>query len=355
MPQRMTPEREWRLLLGGVLAAVAISVLALTIAPSPVSITGGVTLVALAAFGVGGLIGFLFGLPRAQRPELRPKSPSAASDASAADQPRYVPNTNLEDVADWLTKILVGLGLTQLGGIPDRFRALAAYSTVVAGADPRYAPAMAGLLLVTSIVGFFVAYLWARMRLGAALALADAEQLHEQVDRFVRRSVRTEGVAEQALRLGQTEEQARATREAARGAATGSESSEGADETGTPAATRIVGSRENAAASPLSRGERERAFLLGWDRLNANATFAQMSDASLSADPAFTSRSPADLPGARRWFDRNQSALNDLRITAGIIAAAPNAIEVSDVELDEATRQVAALEDSYVAAVAGGG
>ena len=59
-------------------------------------------LVAGGAFLAGGLLGFLFGIPR-----------SLAVQEGVADQGGYQPNTNLEQISDWLTKILVGVGLVQ--------------------------------------------------------------------------------------------------------------------------------------------------------------------------------------------------------------------------------------------------
>jgi hypothetical protein len=60
-------------------------------------------LAALAALVSGGLLGFLFGIPRSQH-----NNPSAG---------RYAVNTNLEQVSDWLTKILIGAVLIQLGSV----------------------------------------------------------------------------------------------------------------------------------------------------------------------------------------------------------------------------------------------
>lgn len=39
----------------------------------------------------------------------------------------YAPSTSLEQVADWLTKIIVGVGLTQLNKIPRKLDSLASY------------------------------------------------------------------------------------------------------------------------------------------------------------------------------------------------------------------------------------
>ena len=67
-------------------------------------------LVGFAAFSVGGLIGFLFGVPT-----LRPDEPSTNTTLNGRR-----PRTNLELVADWLTKALVGAGLVELKQIAPR-------------------------------------------------------------------------------------------------------------------------------------------------------------------------------------------------------------------------------------------
>ena len=68
---------------------------------------------AIAAFAAGGLLGLLFGVPRTldrnTPPTERPEEPRFLSGVGA--------NTNLEQISDWLTKIIVGVTLTQLGTI----------------------------------------------------------------------------------------------------------------------------------------------------------------------------------------------------------------------------------------------
>jgi len=68
------------------------------------SVFGTAMVFAGAAALVGGVVGFLFGIP------LTSKQRAAGADGS-----QYETNTNLEQVSDWLTKIIVGVGLVQLG------------------------------------------------------------------------------------------------------------------------------------------------------------------------------------------------------------------------------------------------
>src|SRR5208337_4277837 len=100
------------------------------------SIIGAALVVANAAFFSGGLLGFLFGIPSKQAqppaspapPAAPPKPPSATppepsakansaptpsgSAATAAGQPgAYQGSTHLQEISEWLTKILVGAGL----------------------------------------------------------------------------------------------------------------------------------------------------------------------------------------------------------------------------------------------------
>src|SRR6202034_3244068 len=63
-------------------------------------------LTAIAAQMTGCLIGFLFGVPKSGDPVKAQQQPGA-----------YRSNSNLSDVSDWLTKLLLGAGLVQLGRI----------------------------------------------------------------------------------------------------------------------------------------------------------------------------------------------------------------------------------------------
>src|SRR5882757_3103298 len=83
-------------------------------------------LFAAACTASGWLLGLLFGIPRSlARPQ--PVGPAAGPGGAAAPAPAGAAasptpptrtNTNLEDISDWLTKTIVGVGLTQLFRIP---------------------------------------------------------------------------------------------------------------------------------------------------------------------------------------------------------------------------------------------
>ncbi|MDB5020626.1 MAG: hypothetical protein JWQ28_1753 [Pedobacter sp.] len=69
-------------------------------------------LLGAAIFMLGLFVGFLFGIPK-----------NVSKNASGT----YTSNTNLEEISDWLTKILVGLGLTQISFIPTKVESIVAY------------------------------------------------------------------------------------------------------------------------------------------------------------------------------------------------------------------------------------
>ena len=89
-------------------------------------LVGFALLVAAAAFSVGGLLGFLFGVPRdgaGTREKTSVAGGSGPTSTNGGDRTTpfsatFAWNSNLVEVSDWLTKILVGVGLTQLLNIP---------------------------------------------------------------------------------------------------------------------------------------------------------------------------------------------------------------------------------------------
>jgi hypothetical protein len=152
-------------------------VLLVLISNSPRGFAAG-CLLALAAGMVGSLTGFLFGLPRSARTDVVTRNPNPpAADAQRIEvetrSSGYRANTNLEDISDWLTKILVGVGLTQLASIPNRFRHLVDIVKVAMGTGEDSAAIAGSLLVAYVIIGFMGTYLWARTRLGQALQLGE--------------------------------------------------------------------------------------------------------------------------------------------------------------------------------------
>ncbi len=109
-------------------------------------------------------------------PAPAPAPPPAPQPPIAISSPSV---SNLEQVADWVTKLLLGGGLTQMQRIPPK---VWQWSHVVAlgiiGDDPRINDRLilaqqafaAGLLVYGFILGFFSGYLITKLQLGKAIA-----------------------------------------------------------------------------------------------------------------------------------------------------------------------------------------
>jgi hypothetical protein len=138
------------------------------------------TLFAIAAAGIAGVAGFLFGLPRytsfvavpvSKDGEVATGTTTITQIGSATGD--FAPSNNLEQVSDWLTKLLLGAGLVQLGAVGRWLGGLVdtiAAALTVEDPTPAEARIVAGSILgIYSVVGFLFVYLsttlWYRRRL----------------------------------------------------------------------------------------------------------------------------------------------------------------------------------------------
>lgn len=129
------------------------------------AIVGVAVMIAAAAAGVGVLLGFLFGIPRTLQRE----------DRGDVEGPRYLANTNLEQISDWLTKILVGISLVQIGNAGSALARLADALGPMLGDEPASPGFGLALCIVASLSGFLLSYLWTRVRLKRELQIADRD------------------------------------------------------------------------------------------------------------------------------------------------------------------------------------
>ncbi|MEO8821640.1 MAG: hypothetical protein ABI374_12405, partial [Ginsengibacter sp.] len=117
-------------------------------------VLGILIITAFASFASGGIIGFLFGIPHTIQQntlisnnlptgtnsiststntpgntndsstataQKMTKTPSAFLNVDQQEKSNYTPSTNLEQIADWLTKIIVGVGLIEIHKIINLF------------------------------------------------------------------------------------------------------------------------------------------------------------------------------------------------------------------------------------------
>jgi hypothetical protein len=151
-------------------------------------VVGGGAMAGAAAFVAGGQIGFLFGIPRVLETDAEPL-PSA----DGVPRSRYRVNTNLEQISDWLTKILVGVGLTQLPKIADACgRLITAVADGMGGGTGM--TSLAGAVLIFFLGnGFLGAYYLTRTTFTVSFWLSDVE-----LSRFEDRMQSTEQATQDA-------------------------------------------------------------------------------------------------------------------------------------------------------------
>lgn len=126
---------------------------------------------------LGGLLGFLFAIPR----YLVQDASSRASPNSESFGIRYDPNDNLVQISDWLTKILVGVGLTQITKVPEFLERFGEYFGQSLGDSGKSVSIT--ILILFSISGFLFGYIWTRIFFAGELYLAD-EKNKETISRL---------------------------------------------------------------------------------------------------------------------------------------------------------------------------
>lgn len=162
---------------------------------------------------VGMLLGFIFGIPRflarsgataAVTPAIPvnpaqgdPATAVAANDPSSGEQPTGAAggiasgekekavqaddrsasarkpsvaevNTNLEEISDWLTKIIVGVSLVELHSVQQNLREASSLIAQTLGKGSYYDSLAYGLMMYFAIVGFLGSYLLTRLYLQKA-------------------------------------------------------------------------------------------------------------------------------------------------------------------------------------------
>lgn len=135
---------------------------------------GTLALVGFASFALGGVLGFLFGIPKSNSGPKSPETPSPASQAPS-EKRQFRNNTNLEEISDWLTKIIVGAGLVGLKDLVRSFESIVSraavglvgvpFATMIVGAD----------IVGFAVLGFFTIYLLTRLFLIGAFEREEAK------------------------------------------------------------------------------------------------------------------------------------------------------------------------------------
>jgi Tfp pilus assembly protein PilF len=144
----------------------------------------GAVLWALAYDVIGCGLGFLFGLPRViQSNSNDDKTPSNVAYAQLA-------NNSLQQITDWLTKMIVGVGLVQLKNVPEYLDRASRLIADPVNQPMKTAQARA-LILFFLVSGFFGGYILTRCYLARLFAVWESHNGIEDLDTSDRLAIET--------------------------------------------------------------------------------------------------------------------------------------------------------------------
>lgn len=154
---------------------ILLGMLAAVLSPAQAKHGATVVLWACACLSVGAFVGLLFGIPRMRQRSLA--GGDEGKDAGAKYQPEI--NNNLIEVSDWLTKIIVGVGLVQLTSLPAKMKLVAQPLALCLGERCGLAVAV-GVIVYFTAAGFLAGYINARTFVAVMFRKSD-DQLLDQV------------------------------------------------------------------------------------------------------------------------------------------------------------------------------
>ncbi len=166
----------------------------------------------LACLASGGIVGFLFGIPRVlqDNPAVAvsnndnavnngdEKNDSNTETKTAPLAYRIMVNTNLEQISDWLTKIIVGIGLVELRNVPSYLNSLSAFFSSGLDEKTQTQSLASAIIVYFVIVGFLGVYLMTRIYLAQVFSKADRET--QGTAKFGGENLTLQEVSEQLLK-----------------------------------------------------------------------------------------------------------------------------------------------------------
>jgi hypothetical protein len=151
--------RPWRPLVAwsGATAAVGLASIGLYSSDQPQwrQSASAALLVAIAAAGAGALLGLLFAVPH-------PAWDGPSTDPAATHRPT---RSQLEQISDWLTKILIGVALTQAPGIAGDAGGLFGWLGPMLGTGGTAVVYAGGLVIFATVTGFMIGWIFGRFLL----------------------------------------------------------------------------------------------------------------------------------------------------------------------------------------------
>jgi hypothetical protein len=161
-------------------------------------------LIVVTSAAVGSVLGFLFAIPRilTTDPKVDPPADTGVA-ASVEDKKRKLAsNSNLDRISDWLTTMIVGVGLSQINQVNAAllgFRNFIAETVKPCAGGTCALPGVSPMLLIFGLVGGFIAfYLFTRLKLSKLF-----QQVEDELDPPLS-GAPAERVKEVATELSQT-------------------------------------------------------------------------------------------------------------------------------------------------------
>lgn len=139
--------RRWELVAAALILGLAAEALYGVIVHPWARTFSAALLYSLASLVAGGLFGFLFGLPHTGGTSSAKGAAPGASSSNNEATGAVTPSTNLQQIADWLTKLIIGAGLVQLGRVPSEAAKLFNSMSHAFGTAPS-GPAVAGAIVI---------------------------------------------------------------------------------------------------------------------------------------------------------------------------------------------------------------
>jgi hypothetical protein len=129
---------------------------------SPTKTFGVSSIIAIAALLFGLVTGFIFGIPKAI--------------SSETNDIIYADNSNLEQISDWLTKVITGIALFQLASVPGYLQQFSEYIQPALGNSSNGGIFGTFILVSYSLDGFLIGYLGTRRCAAVDFSKAYLEQ-----------------------------------------------------------------------------------------------------------------------------------------------------------------------------------
>jgi hypothetical protein len=127
-----------------------------------------------AAFMAGTIGGFLFGVPKMVSIPANFSSP-ATTPLRSLKVSRYTINTNLEDISDWFTKIILGLGLVHVNKVIKFIDSVGEMAGRAIGSAQGAKVIAISAMIYGFVCGFLLVYLWTRTSLKIEFEKAERE------------------------------------------------------------------------------------------------------------------------------------------------------------------------------------